>query len=58
MVSLQIKTAIFVYVSGQSSKCTQFVIFFMLLCLFTLSGLNVVMIAQGVGVGEEEPTKM
>jgi len=30
----------------------------MLLCLFTLSGLNVAMIAQGVGVGEEEPTKM
>ena len=41
--SLRTKTAIFVYVSGQSSyslMCTQFVIFFMLLCLFTLSGLK------------------
>jgi len=30
----------------------------MLLCLFILSGLKCGMIAQGVGVGEEEPTEM
>ena len=44
--SLQTKTAIFVYFSGQSSyslmyvHSVQFVIFFMLVCLFTLSGLK------------------
>jgi len=57
--SLRTKTAIFVYVSGQSNVSALSLLFSLCFCAFPLSVVqNVVIIAQGVGVGEEEPTKM